>query len=93
MTFVQDVESVMNLVLLLHEYGCISGLELNELSKSKFMWLGSALLCNSSVRGIKPVEKLKILGMGYSAVWNCENDNVELGCKYYFVNHKYVGPA
>ena len=74
--FVQDEESVKKLVQLLHEYGSISGLELN-VSKSKLMWLGSLRLRNSSVEGIKPVEKLKILGMWYSAVRNCEKDNVE----------------
>ena len=74
--FLQDEESVTELVKLLKKYGDVSGLELN-VNKSKLLWLGSARNCTRDVAGIPAVQRLKILGLWFSATQNCEKDNLD----------------
>ena len=74
--FIQDEASMIHLVHVLKEYGEVSGLELN-VNKSKLLWLGPNRQCNNSVAGIPSVQCVKILGLWFSAVKNCEQDNLD----------------
>ena len=73
--FVNDEESVEELVKQLGHFGDVSGLELN-VSKSKLMWLGADRLKRQSVCGIPSVDKVKILGVWFSSTECCISQNL-----------------
>ena len=74
--FARDQESVQELIMILDEFSEASGLELN-LNKTKFMWLGRNRASTQTVCGILPSEKVKILGVWFSASLPCLDDNLE----------------
>lgn len=74
--FVSDNQSADNVIQTVTEFGKISGLELN-LEKCEFMWLGRLRHCRQPICGKTPSEKLKILGVWFSASQECNDMNVE----------------
>ena len=74
--FVQDSASADKAITLVREYGNISGLELN-MNKCEFMWIGSQKASEQPICECQPVQKMKILGVWFSATENCAPINFE----------------
>lgn len=73
--FLSDTESVQNAIGMLNDFQNVSGLEIN-LNKTHLMWIGSLQNKTEIIYGINTVYKLKILGVWFSAVSRCEEDNI-----------------
>ena len=73
--FIADDRSATAAVDLLAQFEKASGLSLN-ISKTKVMWLGPMKNSNRTVCDITPSEKIKVLGIWYSATGNCAADNI-----------------
>ena len=73
--YVQDEKSACKAINIVHDFGKISGLKLN-MDKCEFMWLGAKKHCSSRICGQPPVERVKILGVIFSAIHSCEADNI-----------------
>ena len=78
--FVRDYSSAESFVKMVEEFGQASGLSLNA-AKSGAMWLGTEKGKMMPVCGIEAVQKIKSLGIYFSAIENCFSDNVEPACK------------
>ena len=73
--FVKDSESAEHALDLVREFGHISGLQLN-IDKCDVMWLGAKKESKQFVCGLKPADRLKILGVWFSATQNCDHLNI-----------------
>ena len=73
--FVHDQSSAETLVGTIADFSQASGLSLNA-GKSSVMWLGTQKARIEPVCGIEAVDKIKTLGIVFSATENCVNDNV-----------------
>ena len=74
--FMQNSQSGNEALRVMGEFSKASGLSLN-LDKSHVMWLGIGKGKTESIGGIRAVEKIKILGIWFSASGRCLSDNVE----------------
>ena len=74
--FVKDTASAENAINTVRDFGHRSGLKLN-LDKCDFMWLGTKKQSKQVVCGREPVDKIKILGVWFSAIGNCDDRNTE----------------
>ena len=75
--FVKDSDSAKYAIDVVKEFGCRSGLQLN-IDKCDFMWLGGRKQSKESICGREPVSRMKILGVWFSAIENCDNLNLEV---------------
>ena len=73
--FVADEQAAKAVIDMVVEFGKASGLELN-LEKCHFMRLGRDRDESSRICEIEPVEKVKILGVWFSAISDCRKDNI-----------------
>ena len=73
--FVRDLTSASAAVNIIEDFGNISGLQLN-MSKSQFMWIGKKRDSEEMICDHVPVKQLKILGVIFSAVRDCTDDNM-----------------
>ena len=74
--FLKDEESMGKCLSILEEFKTASGLDIN-IQKTKMMWLGRNKHRNDPLLQIEAVEKVKILGIYFSARNSCYRDNVE----------------
>ena len=74
--FIRNQDSCEQAIGLINKFSHVSGLRINT-SKSKLMWLGSVRHKRLSIQGIDAVDKMKILGVWFSASACCEQDNSE----------------
>lgn len=78
--FAKDARSAERALQVMEKFSGASGLCLN-VSKSKVMWLGPMKDCNLAIGGIAACDKVKILGLWFSAKEPCIVDNVEPVCR------------
>ena len=74
--FVSNKESASKALDLIHEFGDISGLRLN-MSKCDFVWIGKYRKKDENICGISPKVKFKSLGVLFSTVDTCVQENLE----------------
>ena len=74
--FLSDTSSVQSAIEMLADFKSASGLDIN-LSKCSVMWLGSLCQRQDGVCGIESRRKVKILGVWFSAVESCNDDNIK----------------
>ena len=74
--FVKDSTSAERVIDIVRDFGKDSGLQLN-MDKSDFMWLGPKRRSGEEICGREPVDKIKILGVWFSANENCNRINTE----------------
>ena len=94
--FVQDYQSATDALQMIREFSKASGLYLN-IAKTQAMWLGSQKGRNDPIGNIMAVDKIKILGVWFSATDTCVSDNVEPLCKKIddtinIWNQRYLSP-
>ena len=65
---------------MIRKFSKASGLYLN-IAKTQAMWLGSQKGRNGPIGNVMAVDKIKILGVWFSATDTCVSDNVEPLCK------------
>lgn len=73
--FVKDYRSAEVVLRTVEDFGMMSGLELN-MNKCEFMWLGKMKCSQQSVCGVTPADKVKILGVWFSAIHDCTAINM-----------------
>ena len=76
LVFCKDQKSAEKTIDIIKEFSKASGLSLNE-AKSKLMWLGPLKHKRTPVCGIEAHDKIKSLGIYFSACSSCVADNVE----------------
>ena len=74
--FVKDHASAEVVCSLVQEFGDASGLALN-FDKCNFVWLGKCRASEQLICGKRPAELVKILGVWFSAIRDCNADNVD----------------
>ena len=74
--FVNNAESGKHAISLINDFSAVSGLRMN-MRKTKCMWLGAGKHKRCSIQGIEAVDKIKILGVWFSATARCTDDNME----------------
>lgn len=74
--FLRNTESMEKCLSILRDFGTASGLEMN-VSKTKMMWLGRDKNKSESFFQIEAVEKVKILGIYFSAKTSCYRENID----------------
>ena len=74
--FIEDLASADEAVKIIHDFGNVSGLQLN-MDKCEFMWIGENRNCTVPICGRTPVRQIKVLGAVFSAVRDCEDDNLQ----------------
>ena len=74
--FVKDLISAEKVIEIVHEFGNISGLQLN-INKCEFMWLGRKKECDELICNRVPVKAIKILGTWFSSSKDCSQLNIE----------------
>ena len=72
----RDSQSGAEALRIIDEFSKVSGLYLN-LDKCHAMWLGRGKKKGGAIGEIKAVDKIKVLGIWFSASNNCLQDNVE----------------
>ena len=73
--FVKDVASAREAIRITEQFGGYSGLQLN-MDKCQFMWIGEERNSDALICGHTPVKELKILGVRFSSVHDCEDSNI-----------------
>ena len=73
--FVRDPLSVSNVMKMLSDFQRVLGLEINP-QKCSIMWMGPSRDRRDPLCGVEAIQKIKILGVWFSATMSCKDDNV-----------------